>query len=150
MDFNIKAFAEAISLILTIPTVILALGVVRKWWPAFVEALKQRKEKGLTANQWFVVGVTISFIGNGLDNIFWAIPWTSSYLEGANTDALWNVGVYFNIFFRQTCGILAALCHLKAADIHIKDTKMNPYIKWSWVWGSIVAIALIWLRLWKA
>lgn len=114
MQYDLTKFAEAVSLAMTIPTVMLGLGVVYLWGGA---AIKSLKDKTLDSHGWFILGVVVSFVGSVLDNLYWAIPWTSSFIGSDNTSFLMSIGVYFNIFFRQGAGIFAAYCHLKAADL---------------------------------
>ena len=109
---TLQKAAELISLGMTFPTVILAIAVVIVWGPAAIRSLR-RKEK--QPKDWFILGVFTGFIGGVLDNIYWAIPWTASFIDHPLTSTLINIGVYFNIISRQGFGITAAFCHLMAA-----------------------------------
>lgn len=109
-EYNL--IAEAISLAMTFPTVILGLAVVYLWGPP---AWKAMRSGTLDAQGWFIVGVVTAFIGSSLDNIYWFFPWAASFLGLEVTDSLMTNGVFFNIFFRQMAGIVAAYCHLRAA-----------------------------------
>ena len=112
---NIHQLAEMISLIMTIPTVLLAAAVVYLWLPAARAALK---EDSRDAHQWFILGVVGGFIGSAIDNSYWFMPWTASFMgETAIFGQLTEFGVYFNVFFRQGLGIFAAFCHIKAAEM---------------------------------
>lgn len=105
--------AELASLVLTAPTLILAFAVLWIWGPAAKAAVRQ----GMTSSQdWFLIGVCLGFVGSFIDNLFWAFPWTASFLGLDSQGTLFEMGVYFNIPFRQGLGILAAFCHLKAAE----------------------------------
>lgn len=99
---------------MTFPTVILAVAVVYTWLPSARDAIKSNNP---TAQDWFIVGVVAGFIGSVLDNAYWFMPWTASFLEHEAFQTLTNLGVFFNIFFRQGLGIIAAYCHLRAAEI---------------------------------
>ena len=112
---NIHQLAEMISLIMTIPTVLLAAAVVYLWLPAARAALK---EDSRDAHQWFILGVVGGFLGSAIDNSYWFMPWTASFMgETAVFGQLTDFGVYFNVFFRQGLGIFAAYCHIKAAEM---------------------------------
>ena len=130
--------AEAISLALTIPTIILGIGVLIHWGPA---AWEMFKAKSLDSNGWLIVGVVVAFLGSVLDNLYWSIPWASSFLSIGPTDALMENGVFFNIFFRQLSGIAAAYCHLKASVLSSSDgaRKVNQLVAVSY----IMAVALV-------
>jgi hypothetical protein len=106
--------AELISLGMTFPTVILAVAVVYTWLPSAREAIRNNNA---TAQDWFIVGVVFGFTGSILDNMYWFLPWTASYLGHESFQPLTSTGVFFNIFFRQGIGIIAAYCHLKAAEL---------------------------------
>ena len=105
--------AELISLGMTFPTVVLALAVVYTWTPSARQAIL-KTNRG--AHDWFIVGVVIGFVGSLFDNIYWFIPWTASFIGHESFHSLTNAGVFFNVFFRQGCGVAAAFCHLKAAE----------------------------------
>ena len=64
--------------------------------------------------QWLILGVSISFVGAFFDNLYWAIPWTLHYINSTHAEYFFLLGVHFNMFFRQSTGILAALCHLRS------------------------------------
>jgi hypothetical protein len=108
-----QQIAELLSLGMTIPTVALAITVVVLWGPAAIQSLRQPEKTG---QDWFVIGVTSGFIGAALDNVYWALPWTLSYLGHHETDGYMQAGVYFNIVSRQGLGVIAAACHIKAAE----------------------------------
>lgn len=112
---NIHQLAEMISLIMTIPTVLLAAAVVYLWLPAARAALK---EDSRDAHQWFILGVVGGFLGSAIDNSYWFMPWTASFMgETEIFGQLTDFGVYFNVFFRQGLGIFAAYCHIRAAEM---------------------------------
>ena len=108
---EIQKVSEAISLGLTVPTIILSLAVVRAWGPRVWYAMRHGQ---MTEAQWLILGVSISFVGAFMDNLYWAIPWTLHFISSEHADFFFMLGVHFNIFFRQSTGILAALCHLKS------------------------------------
>lgn len=108
---SVQKMAEIISLAMTIPTLVLSGAVVYFW----SSSLKQFPK---TPNDWFITGVVFGFLGAFLDNTYWFIPWTASFLDLPIKTDLVDIGVYFNIFFRQGLGIFAAYCHLKAAELH--------------------------------
>ena len=112
---SIHSLAEMISLIMTIPTVLLAVSVVYLWLPAARKALKADNRD---AHQWFILGVVGGFAGSAIDNAYWFLPWTASFIgEAAIFHQLTEFGVYFNVFFRQGLGIFAAYCHIRAAEM---------------------------------
>lgn len=109
-----QELAELISLGMTFPTIVLAMAVVYTWFPSARKACSSNSPK---AQDWFIVGVVAGFIGSALDNTYWFFPWSASFLEHPAFLKLTSVGVFFNIFFRQGIGIIAAYCHLKAAEL---------------------------------
>ena len=108
---EIQKVSEAISLGLTVPTIILSLAVVRAWGPRVWFAIRQGQ---MTEAQWLILGVSISFVGAFMDNLYWSIPWTLHFISSEHAEYFFMLGVHFNIFFRQSTGILAALCHLRS------------------------------------
>lgn len=108
---EIQKVSEAISLGLTVPTIILSLAVVRAWGPRVLFAIRHGQ---MTEAQWLILGVSISFVGAFLDNLYWSIPWTLHFINSEYAASWFLRGIHFNIFFRQSTGILAALCHLRS------------------------------------
>jgi len=108
---EIQKISEAVSLGLTVPTIILSLAVVRAWGPRVWFAIQQGK---MSEAHWLILGVSISFVGAFLDNMYWSIPWTLHYISSPHAEFWFLLGVHFNVFFRQSVGVLAALCHLKS------------------------------------
>ena len=106
-------FADYVSLVVTVPTILLAIAVVVH----FREALTQMPKK---AQEWLVFGVVVSFMGQVLDNTYWGFVWTGDFLAWDGTGKWIQRGPLFNIFSRQLCGIAAAACHIRAA----------------WLWGA--------------
>jgi hypothetical protein len=115
MELNIHRLAEMLSLTMTIPTVVLAIAVVYLWFPAARAALKADRKD---ARQWFILGVVFGFIGSAIDNVYWFMPWSASFMgESDLFRQLTDIGVFFNIILRQGFGIAAAYCHIKASEM---------------------------------
>lgn len=110
--------AELISLALTWPCVAGAVCVIMMWAKSAIAAMQKKR---LAATDWFILGVAISFFGSMVDNVYWSIPWTASFVEHPATAALVNFGVFVNIPFRQVTGVLAAGCHIYAAVTSAKS-----------------------------
>ena len=105
--------ATALSLSLTITTVLGCLGVLYLWRESAWNAWKRSHKKEI---DWFVLGVAIGFLGALVDNIYWAIGWTADFLQLHSTrDFFFENGVYPNVFFRQFLTSAAAACHVRAA-----------------------------------
>jgi len=105
--------AELISLGLTFPTAFLAGAVIWVWG----RTLWLKGKKPSASRDYFILGVVLGFLGSFLDNAYWFVPWSASFLGLSITEDLINAGVFFNIFFRQGAGIAAAWCHLRAAEL---------------------------------
>jgi hypothetical protein len=103
---------EILSLGLSVVTIILCLSVVLVWRKPALMAI--RGEKPIDAQGWFIIGVFVGFVGESLDNLYWLIPWTSSYLGLEATSDLMDFGVYPNVPFRQILGSFAAYCHIRS------------------------------------
>ena len=142
MEFTIDRVAEIISLTLTPPTVILGFGVLFKWFKPVVTSLKS---KTLKAYDFFLLGVFVSFVGSIVDNLYWSIPWSSSFIGTEYTDYLMSIGVYFNIIFRQCSGILAAYFHLKAADLYADKPSriVNTLLGYSYLSAVALSTTLV-------
>lgn len=133
---------ELCSLSLTIPTLMSGSVVLKAWGPPAWIAIRSGQ---LSAQGWFVVGVASGFLGSVLDNLYWAIPWTASFLDWESTDSLMSAGVYFNVVSRQMMGTFAAYCHLKAAEEHdsLRSGTANQIIAYSHVSAVLFAALLL-------
>jgi len=127
---SLQHVAELISLGMTMPTLVLSASVVYFWGAS----LKSPR----SANEWFITGVVFGFLGSFLDNTYWLFPWTASFFEMEEKEALVNAGVYFNIFFRQGLGIFAAYCHLKAAELH--ENNRFKFLNKTLVFSSLAGV----------
>lgn len=127
---DLRNIGEVLSLGMTFPTIILALAVVYVWAPS----VKRPKE----ANEWFILGVVSGFLGAIVDNFYWFLPWTASFLDLELKEFLFVNGVYVNIFFRQGLGILAAYSHLKAAELH--SEKSFKYVNLLLIFSSLLGV----------
>lgn len=144
-------YAELLSLGLTIPTVVMSVWVVLMFVNKALEGLRIPNR---TAVQWFAMGVAIGFFGSSIDNIYWAIPWTASFLGLSAAEDLIQFGVYPNVIFRQLCGIAAAYCHIRCG-IHYIDgvperdelSKLNLAVNLSLATGLLFVLALTTARM---
>lgn len=105
-------FAELLSLVLTAPTIILSVWVVALFYKLAWTALIAKNK---TSTQWFVLGIAAGFIGSVMDNLYWGVAWTASFLSIDVADTLFQFGVFSNIPFRQLAGTVAAYCHIRCS-----------------------------------
>lgn len=105
---SIRTIIELQSLAFTLPVLLLCFLVVYECVPTIPHAQRN------TQMRWILLGITIGFTGNLVDNFYWMIPWTSNYLGLPQTPDLVNFGVFPNLLFRQIFTIVAAYCHLRA------------------------------------
>lgn len=121
-------YIDLISSGLTIITILLAMVVVYHWRDSVCEAVTAKNT--LTAEQWLVVGVTVSFLAQSLDNGYWLIAWSSNLIspEGEAKAWLFKNGTMFNLFFRQLPGIFAAYCHIRALQEYSKAKLKISYV----------------------
>lgn len=144
---NLQHMAEAISLALTPATITMSLVVVCLWRRA---AVKYAFLPNKTAEQWFIVGVCAGFVGSVMDNLYWSIPWTASYLGLEAKGSLVDMGVFFNVPFRQTAGILAGYCHARSAFLYFsskaKDRLLTFLLVGSLSFGVATAVGMFFLR----
>lgn len=143
---SLRKLAELLSLGMTVPTVVLCSAVVWTWGPAAKAAWHAHVK---SADQWFILGVAVGFIGAALDNLYWAMPWTASYLEHPSQHVLVASGVFANVVCRQALGIVAAYCHLKAAMLSAAKPRkhLNELLVASHVAGLLYCVVLIWMRM---
>lgn len=147
MDEQVFRLAEMVSLAITAPTIILAVWAVY----LFAGALFADQRPSL---RWFACGICVGFFGATFDNLYWSIAWTSQFLGLESTKALFDHGVFANIPFRQTCGTIAAYCHIRAVFVGredpretVKGTKeLNQVTVISLFVGCIGVLLMTWFR----
>lgn len=139
----VRSLATLLSICLTIPTIVLALRVVYIWLPS---VRNPRELKTATPEQWFILGVAVSFFGSVLDNSYWQLAWSMEYAGCPETQDFIFWGPLFNIPFRQVSGIVAAGCHIKAAEAMVAKKDYTGLISnirirgWQW-WLGVSSIA---------
>ena len=102
--------AELVSMAGTFPLIGLAWLLVMLTWR---EAKSGMAEGAKSPADWLIMGICVGWLGESFDNIYWAFPWTCSFLRLEATDLLmWN-GVFANIPCRQGLGIIAGYCHVR-------------------------------------
>lgn len=135
---SLHQIAELVSLSLTPLTILASLIVVAVW------GRELTFKAPLSERQWFILGVALGFLGSSLDNSYWAIPWTMSFIGDPAAGEWFSNGVYSNIPFRQGVTTIAALCHIKAASMMSrKALKPNVVIYWGFFLGLVFSIWLI-------
>lgn len=128
-----------LSLALTVPAVMGCIGVILLWKDSAVDALQQQERLAL---HWFILGVTVGFLGSLVDNVYWGIAWTADYLGHSSRDAWFYNGVYPNLIFRQACLSFAAYCHIRAA-VATTHISFKVWVTFSWFAGILLALALV-------
>lgn len=106
---TIAEMAKLLSMGLTVPNLIFSFAVCYLWFNASKDVYFSGFRE---ASDWLILGVFVGFTGQILDNFYWAFPWTASFLGLNSSTALFESGIYFNIFFRQGLGLVAACFHV--------------------------------------
>ena len=144
----IKTLTQFQSLALTAPLV--ALCIVVLWevrGPAKEVCLGKNRTKDQKRMGWIFTGIIIGFTGKIIESLWWAIPWTADYLEIPDWKELHNVGVFFNLIFRQLFFTISAYCYLRAFLAPSKQDEGLRSVHWifgmSLVMGQLYLIALL-------
>ena len=74
---NIRTFIELQSLAWTMPVLAGCDLVVYECQKSLRSNKGDKKSKQLV---WILLGICIGFTGNFVDNLYWLIPWTMSYV----------------------------------------------------------------------
>lgn len=142
---SLRTLAELLSLGMTVPTVVLCLAVIWTWGPAAKLAWRAPSK---TADQWFILGVALGFIGASIDSLYWSGYWTADYLRHDSAATFARFGLYANLVARQGLGMVAAFCHLKAATLSSAKPRkcLNELLVASHVGGLLYCAVLVWMR----
>lgn len=139
--------ADLISLGLTIPFLILAAWLLKLWFGGTKSGYAAERNQR-SSHQWITIGVFLGFAGGWFDNTFWGVAWSNHFLDSPYTEWWFGMGVYANIPFRQTLGIMAAYCHIRAyfvaAGVAIQH--LNRVTLASFACGALYAVALVWVK----
>lgn len=120
VDLRLIDFLKLISITITGPTIYLAILVVIMWAPSAWKFITQKGGPS-TREEWFIVGVFVSFIGQALDNLYWGVAWTMNHMDYEHAKLWFDFGFLPNIPFRMGAGIIAAFCHIKAMDLSLRS-----------------------------
>ena len=112
--------AEFISLVLTVPTVILGALVVWYYSPRAIKALR-KPCKTLTEIEMLIIGITVGFMGAVVDNIYWGLAWFHEMIGSESSPWWFKNGVLSNVPFRQTAGVVAGAFHLYPIFVSKKE-----------------------------
>jgi hypothetical protein len=126
---TLQKTAELISGTLTAATIVLCFMVVYHWRTAATNIILSRQK--WTAEHWFIMGVTIGFAGELLDNFYWFWPWTFKLMDHPAHIDLMHFGVFANIPFRQVLGSVAAFCHIRSAYLYHERHDSNKVLAWA-------------------
>ena len=108
---NIRTFIELQSLAWTMPVLAGCALVVYECQKSLRSNKGDKKSKQLV---WILLGICIGFTGNFVDNLYWLIPWTMSYVGCVATPDAVAAGVFPNLIFRQMLTATSAYCHIRA------------------------------------
>lgn len=114
--------ATLISLGLTFPALAVCILVMRAWRGRYLEYCRSKTQD---PSLMLIAGVYISFFGSMVDNSWWGVAWSLSYLEHPWEYFFFHNGVYPNIMFRQTTLIWAGLLHISAENM----SRQTPYVR---------------------
>lgn len=141
---TIYEIATLVSLGLTPGVIISSALVASLFWHPYVRALS---DKNRTAVGWMIIGVEANFVGDVVDNIWWGIAWSGDFVDPTSTvrEFFFTNGIYSNVIFRQTFGLIGAMCHIKSGitTTSVKDKKV--YF-WAAAFGIAWVLFLIFLK----
>lgn len=98
------------------------------------------KSNQLNATGYFIIGVFLGFLGAFFDNLYWTVVWFSKALHYPHFNDLLYSGVYNNIVFRQTLGILSAYCHIRSALLYTENTSLLNRVHRIFLVSAIVGL----------
>lgn len=135
-------FITLLSIFLTPITMSTAALVIFYFYGPVRQALAS---KDRTATDWMIIGIVIGFNGAFFDNLYWAIAWSADYSHPASDFRayMFSHGVYSNTIFRQTAGIIAALCHIIGAR-YTDKILIKRVIYGSFCVGALWVLLLTW------
>lgn len=108
-----QELAVLFSLWLTPMTIIACAFVCYKFYEGFRKATKAKEKTEL---HWFIIGIVIGFAGDLGDNVYWMFAWSTKFTGMPSWETFFEYGSFSNSIFRQGCGIVSALCHLRGVS----------------------------------
>lgn len=126
-----NSYAEFISLILTVPTLVLSSWVCKMYGPtALAAARKLANRETVNEQEYLIMGITAGFAGAFADNAYWGLAWCAEFLNLSSAGWLFSHGVYSNLPFRQGAGILAASLHLMLSLSASRVARVRYWLVW--------------------
>lgn len=127
---NLQEIAKLQSLALTLPMVVLSALVL---WEIKHYAAEATFTKKRSQMDWVILGIALSFIGKIVESLWWFIPWSADVLDHSKWAELNQMGVFFNLIFRQMFFSAGAYCHLRAFARNREGLSVVHWI----LWGSL-------------
>lgn len=128
------------SIAIGVSTVIMSYIVAAHW---FNDAVESMSDKSLSAQQWFILGVFISFTGRTINDLYTTVARSSKYISPDNPFTYWMYDnwIYLNLGTNQLLTIAAAFCHMQALYMfsHKGDNRTGRLLFGSLVIGIVFA-----------
>lgn len=132
-------FCTVVSLALTVPFLCYCIEIAYLWWPSLKDSYK--KEGGSVASGKLAKGIWIGFVSNFFDNVYWGVTWLAFLFKWPIAAVLLAAGPFFNIFFRQMGGLVAAKHHVDAAgEMYSEGRRLHQLLYW--VAGAVTGVVL--------
>ena len=136
-------FYTVVSVALTVPFLCYCVEIAYLWWPSFKESY--HKDGAKAASGKLAKGIWIGFVSNFLDNLYWGVTWLAFLMKWHIAPVLLGFGPFFNIFFRQIGGLVAASHHVEAAS-QLHESDRSAYHRCYWVAGVLVGV-VVWFNI---
>lgn len=136
---NLNDFIILFSLGLTVVFLCYCIEIGFLWWDSFKTSLNPPNK----ASDYLAQGIWVGFLANFCDNLYWGVTWALVLFKHDLGTLMMAAGSAANIIFRQGGGLVAAIGHVKAANIMHSE---RPTIKHSatyWVAGVTFFIILM-------
>lgn len=132
-----------LSLGLTVVYLQYAWQVIVEWLPA-TKKLKTSATPKWGSTEWLILGIFTGFVAGFADNVIWGLLWSFDYLGLSFAEEAFSSGVSFNVFFRQTLGIISAFAHIKAALLWDSGVKPISHFRvWSLGVLSMITLSIV-------
>jgi len=116
MQNHIIELCSLLGLAWTWPLLTMSLLVLFLYGGEAWDAYWRSPQFRLFAN-WLALGITLAYLGESLDDIYWSLTWSLHYLGSPLGAELINFGPIPNLPFRDVLGAFGVYCHVRAVFV---------------------------------
>ena len=136
-------FYTVVSVALSVPFLCFCVEIAYLAWPSLQESY--HKDGAKTASGKPASVIWLGFAAKFLHNLYGGVTCLAFLMKWHIAPVLLGFGPFFNVFFRQVGGLVAARHHVEAAS-QLHESDRSAYHRCYWVAGVLVGV-VVWFNI---